>query len=82
MINGGEAFWEPGGDVIRYQDANALADANTKFLVTMLMEPDKPMLMFVNDEELAQRAHLRAPRPLRCQWPFHDLMRNVVSGLS
>jgi len=63
VIKAGGAFWEPGGDVIHYQDGNALADASTRFLVTMLMEPGKPMLMFVDDEELAQRAHLRAPRP-------------------
>lgn len=29
----------------------------------MLMEPGKPMLMLVDDEELGRRAHLRAPRP-------------------
>lgn len=32
-------------------------------------EPGKPMLMFVDDEELAQRAHLRATRPLRPNVP-------------
>jgi hypothetical protein len=62
VIKAGETFWEPGGNVIHYQDGNALAGARTRFLVTMVMEPGKPMLMFV-DEELAQRAHLRAPRP-------------------
>jgi quercetin dioxygenase-like cupin family protein len=60
VIKAGDTFWEPGGDIIHYQDGNALADASTRFLVTMLMDPDKPRLMFVDDEELAQRAHLRA----------------------
>ncbi|MEV0349048.1 hypothetical protein AB0H88_25010 [Nonomuraea sp. NPDC050680] len=58
-----ETFWEPGGEVIHYQDGNALSDAHTKFVVFMLCEPGQPMLTYVEEEELAQRAHLRAPRP-------------------
>jgi quercetin dioxygenase-like cupin family protein len=64
VVRAGETFWEPGGDLIHYQDGNALPDAPTKFLVTMLCEPGKPMLTLVDEEELAQRAHLRAPRPV------------------
>ena len=30
-----ETFWEPGGDVIHYQDGNNLADAPTRFVVVM-----------------------------------------------
>jgi hypothetical protein len=41
----------------------ALGSLRRWFLVTMLTEPGKPMLMVVDDEELVQRAHLRAPRP-------------------
>ncbi len=63
VIEAGGTFWEPGGDVIHYQDGNALQDVRTKFLVTMLMEPGKPRLTLVDEEELRQRAHLRAPRP-------------------
>ncbi|MEU7746077.1 cupin domain-containing protein [Nonomuraea sp. NPDC049158] len=63
VIKAGETFWEPGGDVIHYQDGNALPDAQTKFVVFMLCEPGQPMLTYVDQEELAQRAHLRAPRP-------------------
>ncbi|WP_055589603.1 cupin domain-containing protein [Streptacidiphilus griseoplanus] len=59
----GGTFWEPGGDVIHYQDGNALPDARTRFVVTMLCEPGQPMLTLVDEQELAQRAHLRAPRP-------------------
>lgn len=33
------------------------------FLVTMVCAPGEPMLKFVDEEELRQRAHLRAPRP-------------------
>lgn len=63
VIKAGEAFWEPGGDVIHYQDGNALTDARTEFVVTMLCAPGQPMLTLVDEEELARRAHLRAPRP-------------------
>ncbi|WP_432041841.1 cupin domain-containing protein [Streptomyces cadmiisoli] len=63
VIKAGETFWEPGGDVIHYQDGNALSDAPSTFIVTMLCAPGQPMLIFVDDDELAQRAHLRAPRP-------------------
>ncbi|MET9914994.1 cupin domain-containing protein, partial [Streptomyces sp. NPDC006476] len=30
---------------------------------TMMCAPGKPMLELVDEEELKQRAHLRAPRP-------------------
>ena len=42
---------------------NALSDAPTKFVVTMLCAPGQPMLRLVDEEELKERAHLRAPRP-------------------
>ncbi|MFI6354926.1 cupin domain-containing protein [Streptomyces sp. NPDC050743] len=63
VIKAGEAFWEPGGDVIHYQDGNNRTDSWSRFLVTMLCEPGQPMLTLVDDEELARRQHLRAPRP-------------------
>ncbi|WP_206681709.1 cupin domain-containing protein [Actinomadura sp. J1-007] len=39
VIRAGEAFWEPGGDVIHYQAANNLADAWTRFVVVMIGVP-------------------------------------------
>ncbi|MCM0675662.1 cupin domain-containing protein [Micromonospora phytophila] len=63
IVRAGEAFWEPGGDVIHYQDANNRDDIPLRFTVTMLCEPGKPMLTLVDDEELAQRKDRRAPRP-------------------
>ena len=63
VIRTGEAFWEPGGDVIHYQDGNNRDDVRSRFTVTMLCEPGKPMLTLVDGEELAQRRHRRAPRP-------------------
>ncbi|MFF2964076.1 cupin domain-containing protein [Streptomyces sp. NPDC057963] len=62
VIRAGETFWEPGGDVIHYQDGNNQTDVWSRFLVTMLCAPGQPMLTLVDDEELARRQHLRAPR--------------------
>ncbi|MCZ1002845.1 cupin domain-containing protein [Streptomyces mirabilis] len=63
VIEAGGTFWEPGGDVIHYQDGNALADTRTRFVVTMMCAPGKPMLELVSERELAERAQLRAPLP-------------------
>jgi quercetin dioxygenase-like cupin family protein len=62
VVHAGEAFWEPGGDVIHYQDGNNRADGPLRFTVTMLCEPGKPMLVVVDEAELAQRKDRRAPR--------------------
>ena len=64
VIRSGEAFWEPGGDVIHYQAANNLTDARTVFVAVMVCAPGQEMLTYVSPEELAQRAHLRHPRPV------------------
>jgi len=61
VINAGEAFWEPGGDVIHYQAANHLLDAWSRFVIVMLGVAGEPMLTLVSADELAQRrvdAHL------------------------
>ena len=61
VVRAGEAFWEPGGDVIHYQDGNNRADGPVRFTVTMLCEPGKPMLVLVPEDELAQRRDRRVP---------------------
>ncbi|WP_204082653.1 cupin domain-containing protein [Asanoa ishikariensis] len=63
VIKAGEAFWEPGGDVIHYQAANNLADRPSKFVVVMVCAPDQQMLVLVSPEELDARKDRRAPRP-------------------
>jgi quercetin dioxygenase-like cupin family protein len=63
VIRAGEAFWEPGGDVVHYQDGNNREDVPVRFTVTMMCEPDKPMFVLVDEAELAQRKDRRAPRP-------------------
>jgi quercetin dioxygenase-like cupin family protein len=65
VIRAGEAFWEPGGDVIHYQAANHLTDQWSRFVVVMLCAPGQEMLVYVDDEELEQRRDRRAPRPRR-----------------
>ena len=39
VICAGEAFWEPGGDVIHYSDGNNRDDIPSRFVVTMLCAP-------------------------------------------
>jgi quercetin dioxygenase-like cupin family protein len=62
VIRAGEAFWEPGGDVIHYQAANNRADIPVRFLAVMMCAPGAEMLTYVSREELEQRRALRAPR--------------------
>ena len=62
VVRAGEAFWEPGGDVIHYQDGNNRDDVPVRFTVTMLREAGKPMLAFVDEEELLRRTDRRARR--------------------
>jgi quercetin dioxygenase-like cupin family protein len=62
VLSAGEAFWEPGGDVIHYSDANNRHDVACRFVVTMLCVPGQPMLTLVDDAELEARKHLRVPR--------------------
>jgi quercetin dioxygenase-like cupin family protein len=61
VVRAGEAFWEPGGDVIHYQDGNNRDDVPVRFTVTMLCEPGKPMLTLVDEAELVSRKNRRAP---------------------
>ncbi|OBI76445.1 cupin domain-containing protein [Mycobacterium asiaticum] len=63
VVRAGEAFWEPGGDVIHYRDGNHRNDVRVRFVVTMLCVPGQPMLVRVDDHELAAKEHLRLPAP-------------------
>jgi quercetin dioxygenase-like cupin family protein len=62
VVKAGEAFWEPGGDVIHYSDANNRADIRLRFLVTMMCAPGQPMLVVVEDDELEARRDRRVSR--------------------
>ena len=59
VIRAGEAFFEPGGDVIHYQGGNALEDEESALVVTMICEPGAPVLTVVGHDELEARKHLR-----------------------
>ena len=60
VLHAGDTFWEPGGDVIHYQDGNNRTDSPVRFIVTMMCVPGQPMLTLVDEEELTRRRHLRA----------------------
>ena len=62
-IRAGEAFWEPGGDVIHYTASNLLAEKTSRFVVVVLCTPGVEMMVTVDDEELAAKASQRIPAP-------------------
>jgi quercetin dioxygenase-like cupin family protein len=59
VLKAGDALYEPGGDVIHYQGANNLPDAQSQLVVTMFAPAGTPVLTLVSAEELAERRHLR-----------------------
>jgi len=59
-IKAGQAFWEPGFEVVHYQAANLRTDVASKFVVLMLCAPDVPMMTYLDEAEIAGRTHLRA----------------------
>ncbi|GGN55865.1 cupin [Streptomyces albiflavescens] len=63
VLKAGDALFEPGGDVIHYQGANNLSDAQSQLVVTMFAPPGAPILTVVSAEELAERRHLRVAQP-------------------
>ncbi|MET8329442.1 cupin domain-containing protein [Streptomyces sp. NPDC005181] len=63
VIKAEETFWEPGGDVIHYQGANNLSDAEAAYRATLLGVPGQPVLIPVSAEELEEHRDRRAPRP-------------------
>ena len=62
-IKAGEAFWEPGGDVIHYTIANLLPDKTSRVIVVAMCTPGVEMITMVSDEELAAKASKRIPAP-------------------
>src|SRR3954465_14889867 len=44
-IRAGEAFWEPGGDVIHYTASNLLAEKTSRFVVVVLCAPGVEMMV-------------------------------------
>lgn len=62
VLKAGDAFWEPGGDVIHYSDGNNRDDIALRFLVTMICKPGEQMFVLVDETELEARRDLRVSR--------------------
>ena len=43
VISAGDAFWEPGGDVIHYQDGNHRDGIRSRFVVTIMSSSASPV---------------------------------------
>ena len=60
-ITEGQAFWEPGGEVVHYQVANLEPDSWSRFLAVCICAPGVDMITMLTPEELVARDHLRHP---------------------
>ena len=60
-ITAGQAFWEPGGDVVHYQVANLEPESWTRFLAVCICAPGVDMITTLAPEEIVARDHLRHP---------------------
>jgi quercetin dioxygenase-like cupin family protein len=60
-IVAGQAFWEPGGDVVHYQVANLEPHSWTRFLAVCICAPGVEMITLLEPDEIAARDHLRHP---------------------
>jgi quercetin dioxygenase-like cupin family protein len=63
VVRAGETIWEPGGDLIHYRDGNNLADAETRFVVTLFGAPGQPIFVPLSEEELEDVRSRQAPPP-------------------
>jgi quercetin dioxygenase-like cupin family protein len=64
-IAAGEAFWEPGGDVVHYQMSNLEADRWSSFLAVCICAPGVDMITMLEPEEIEARDSLRHPSARR-----------------
>lgn len=60
-ITAGQAFWEPGGEVVHYQVANLEPESWTRFLAVCICAPGVDMMTMLEPEEVVARDHLRHP---------------------
>jgi quercetin dioxygenase-like cupin family protein len=61
----GEAFWEPGGDVVHYQMSNLDAAGWSRFLAVCICAPNVDMITILEPEEIEARDSLRHPSARR-----------------
>jgi quercetin dioxygenase-like cupin family protein len=64
-IAAGEAFWEPGGDVVHYQMKNLEATGWSRFLAVCICAPGVDMITMLEPQEIADRDSLRHPTARR-----------------
>jgi quercetin dioxygenase-like cupin family protein len=57
----GEAFWEPGGDVVHYQMRNLEATGWSRFLAVCICAPGVDMITMLEPREILSRDSLRHP---------------------
>ncbi len=60
-IAAGEAFWEPGGEVVHYQMRNLEATGWSRFLAVCICAPDVDMITMLEPQEIEDRDQLRHP---------------------
>ncbi|OBF26480.1 cupin [Mycobacterium sp. ACS1612] len=60
-IVAGEAFWEPGGDVVHYQMTNLDQTGWTRFVAVCICAPGVDMITLLKPEEIVSRDSLRHP---------------------
>lgn len=58
-IVAGEAFWEPGGDVVHYQMSNLDAKDWSRFLAVCICAPGVDMITMLTPDEIVARDSLR-----------------------
>ncbi|KAA0099010.1 cupin domain-containing protein [Mycolicibacterium sp. P1-18] len=60
-IVAGQAFWEPGGDVVHYQTRNLEPSTWSRFVAVCICAPDVEMITMLEPAEIAARDALRHP---------------------
>jgi quercetin dioxygenase-like cupin family protein len=66
-IKAGEAFWEPGREVVHWQAANLEPEVWSKFLAVCICAPGVDMITLLEPDEIVARDHLRHPSARKYQ---------------
>ncbi|MDT5337127.1 MAG: hypothetical protein QOD90_2632 [Mycobacterium sp.] len=64
-IAAGEAFWEPGGEVVHYQTRNLDPTHWSRFVAVCICAPGVDMITMLEPSEIASRDALRHPSARR-----------------
>jgi quercetin dioxygenase-like cupin family protein len=64
-ITAGQAFWEPGGDVVHYRTRNLEPSTWSRFVAVCICAPDVEMITMLEPAEVAARDTLRHPSARR-----------------